>query len=201
MPLFFIAWEGLEICLAGPVCPDNDAGGEKGEPDEEPASAIARHATALLSRLPSLLPFSGLCDTGSGGPCPAQRRPERDAGDGGSRQRRADLRMPAAARSGRRLRMGVRRLRGGPLRPPGREDRQALRRPVLGSERRQQHSRLFERARGRALGDFESWFYSDSLNDMPLLEKVDHPVAVDPDPTLLAHAESRGWPVISLRSA
>ena len=56
-------------------------------------------------------------------------------------------------------------------------------------------------ARGRALGDFESWFYSDSLNDMPLLEKVDHPVAVDPDPTLLAHARSRGWPVISLRSA
>ena len=56
-------------------------------------------------------------------------------------------------------------------------------------------------ARGRSLGDFESWFYSDSLNDVPLLENVDHPVAVDPDPTLLAHARARGWPVISLKSA
>ena len=55
--------------------------------------------------------------------------------------------------------------------------------------------------RGRSLGDFESWFYSDSLNDMPLLEKVDHPVAVDPDPTLLAHAKARGWRVISLKAA
>ncbi|MHB9118498.1 MAG: histidinol-phosphatase [Burkholderiales bacterium] len=45
----------------------------------------------------------------------------------------------------------------------------------------------------------ESWFYSDSLNDLPLLERVTHPVAVDPDATLKAHAESRGWPVISLR--
>lgn len=45
----------------------------------------------------------------------------------------------------------------------------------------------------------ESWFYSDSLNDLPLLERVTHPVAVDPDPTLRAHAEKQGWPVISLR--
>jgi len=45
----------------------------------------------------------------------------------------------------------------------------------------------------------ESWFYSDSLNDLPLLERVSNPVAVDPDPTLQAHAEKRGWPVISLR--
>jgi HAD superfamily hydrolase (TIGR01490 family) len=44
-----------------------------------------------------------------------------------------------------------------------------------------------------------SRFYSDSLNDLPLLEKVKHPVAVDPDPTLRAHAETHGWPVISLR--
>lgn len=46
-----------------------------------------------------------------------------------------------------------------------------------------------------------SWFYSDSLNDLPLLEAVDHPVAVDPDPTLAATAAERGWPVISLRGA
>ncbi|MDD4880091.1 MAG: HAD-IB family hydrolase [Gallionellaceae bacterium] len=45
----------------------------------------------------------------------------------------------------------------------------------------------------------ESWFYSDSLNDLPLLERVQHPVAVDPDPSLRAHAENCGWPVISLR--
>lgn len=45
----------------------------------------------------------------------------------------------------------------------------------------------------------ESWFYSDSLNDLPLLAHVRHPVAVDPDATLRAHAQARGWPVISLR--
>jgi HAD superfamily phosphoserine phosphatase-like hydrolase len=44
-----------------------------------------------------------------------------------------------------------------------------------------------------------SRFYSDSLNDLPLLQRVSHPVAVDPDPTLKSHAESHGWPVISLR--
>ncbi|MBA6413524.1 HAD family hydrolase [Parahaliea sp. F7430] len=45
----------------------------------------------------------------------------------------------------------------------------------------------------------DSWFYSDSHNDLPLLEQVDNPVAVDPDDTLRAHAEAAGWPVISLR--
>ncbi len=45
----------------------------------------------------------------------------------------------------------------------------------------------------------DSWFYSDSLNDLPLLSRVKHPVAVDPDATLRAHAEQQGWPVISLR--
>jgi HAD superfamily hydrolase (TIGR01490 family) len=54
-------------------------------------------------------------------------------------------------------------------------------------------------SQGRTLPDFtESWFYSDSLNDLPLLERVTHPVAVDPDDTLRAHAERAGWPVISL---
>tara|TARA_B100001113_G_scaffold321624_1_gene291609 strand:- start:266 stop:922 length:657 start_codon:yes stop_codon:yes gene_type:complete len=45
----------------------------------------------------------------------------------------------------------------------------------------------------------DSWFYSDSHNDLPLLEIVDHPVAVDPDDTLAAVARDKGWPVISLR--
>jgi HAD superfamily hydrolase (TIGR01490 family) len=44
-----------------------------------------------------------------------------------------------------------------------------------------------------------STFYSDSHNDIPLLERVDRPVAVDPDPQLLACAQQRGWAVISLR--
>jgi HAD superfamily hydrolase (TIGR01490 family) len=41
--------------------------------------------------------------------------------------------------------------------------------------------------------------YSDSLNDIPLLEMGRQAVAVDPDPALRLAAESRGWPVISLR--
>jgi HAD superfamily hydrolase (TIGR01490 family) len=45
----------------------------------------------------------------------------------------------------------------------------------------------------------DSWFYSDSHNDLPLLEMVTHPVAVDADETLIAHAEAKGWPHISLR--
>jgi len=55
-------------------------------------------------------------------------------------------------------------------------------------------------AMGRPLAQFdESAFYSDSHNDLPLLERVSRPVAVDPDPQLADEAASRGWPVISLR--
>ncbi|MCW3480467.1 HAD-IB family hydrolase [Neisseriaceae bacterium JH1-16] len=53
---------------------------------------------------------------------------------------------------------------------------------------------------GKTLADYEkSFFYSDSRNDLPLLSLVSDPIAVDPDDTLRAHAESHGWPVISLR--
>ncbi len=45
----------------------------------------------------------------------------------------------------------------------------------------------------------EKWFYSDSLNDLPLLRHVEHPVAVDPDETLRAEARQHGWPVLTLR--
>lgn len=45
-----------------------------------------------------------------------------------------------------------------------------------------------------------STFYSDSHNDLPLLEKVDHPIAVDPDETLRLTARERGWEIISLRN-
>ncbi|MGK2914935.1 MAG: HAD family hydrolase [Porticoccaceae bacterium] len=44
-----------------------------------------------------------------------------------------------------------------------------------------------------------SYFYSDSINDLPLLQHVDNPVAVDPDPQLRAVASREGWPIISLR--
>jgi HAD superfamily hydrolase (TIGR01490 family) len=54
-------------------------------------------------------------------------------------------------------------------------------------------------ARGQRIDAFErSFFYSDSLNDLPLLARVSDPVAVDPDATLRAHALAHGWPVMSL---
>ena len=53
------------------------------------------------------------------------------------------------------------------------------------------------RTYGRA--DDDVTFYSDSHNDLPLLQRVRHPVAVDPDALLARHAREQGWPVISLR--
>lgn len=44
----------------------------------------------------------------------------------------------------------------------------------------------------------EATFYSDSINDLPLLDAVGTPVAVDPDPRLEAEAQRRGWPVLRL---
>lgn len=52
---------------------------------------------------------------------------------------------------------------------------------------------------GCDLESFEaSYFYSDSRNDLPLLARVSHPVAVNPDPTLRAHAQDQGWPILEL---
>ena len=45
-----------------------------------------------------------------------------------------------------------------------------------------------------------AYFYSDSHNDLPLLERVDHPVLVDPDERLAAIGRNRGWPGITLRA-
>lgn len=54
--------------------------------------------------------------------------------------------------------------------------------------------------RGQTLASFSaSWFYSDSHNDLPLLERVTRPVAVDPDDVLRGEALARGWQVISLQ--
>ena len=44
----------------------------------------------------------------------------------------------------------------------------------------------------------QSTFYSDSINDLPLLEHVTHPVATNPDDRLRAVAEARGWPQLNL---
>jgi len=59
--------------------------------------------------------------------------------------------------------------------------------------------RLAEWLGQQGLRASETWFYSDSHNDLPLLERVDHPVAVDPDGTLRDVARARHWPIISLR--
>ena len=55
-------------------------------------------------------------------------------------------------------------------------------------------------SRGEALADFaESYFYGDSQSDLPLMERVTNPVAVEPDDALAKVARERGWPIISLR--
>jgi HAD superfamily hydrolase (TIGR01490 family) len=52
--------------------------------------------------------------------------------------------------------------------------------------------------RGLGWQDVDLTFYSDSLNDLPLLEKVNHPVATNPDARLRALAHERQWPVLDL---
>lgn len=53
-------------------------------------------------------------------------------------------------------------------------------------------------ARGLDWLDVESTFYSDSMNDLPLLERVEHPVATNPDPRLRTVALERGWRILDL---
>jgi HAD superfamily hydrolase (TIGR01490 family) len=51
----------------------------------------------------------------------------------------------------------------------------------------------------KSLKEFdESYFYSDSINDLPLLEVVTHPIVTNPSPSLLAVAQERKWPVLNL---
>ena len=52
---------------------------------------------------------------------------------------------------------------------------------------------------GYTLNDFDSHAYSDSINDLPLLQAVGHAVAVDPDARLRAEAQGCGWPVLQLQ--
>ena len=53
-------------------------------------------------------------------------------------------------------------------------------------------------ARGLDWADVETTFYSDSINDLPLLERVNHPVATNPDQRLRAIASQRGWRILEL---
>ena len=53
-------------------------------------------------------------------------------------------------------------------------------------------------ALGHAFDDFESTAYSDSINDLPLLQAVDRAVAVDPDERLHATAQAQGWRILRL---
>ena len=53
-------------------------------------------------------------------------------------------------------------------------------------------------ARGLAWGDVETTFYSDSMNDLALLEKATHPVATNPDERLRLLATERGWRILDL---
>jgi HAD superfamily hydrolase (TIGR01490 family) len=57
---------------------------------------------------------------------------------------------------------------------------------------------LWEWLSGSAHSMDGSYFYSDSINDLALLEQVDHPITVHPDDELEAIAEDRGWPIINL---
>ena len=54
-------------------------------------------------------------------------------------------------------------------------------------------------ARHLALPDLSATLYSDSINDLPLFEAVQHAVVVDPDERMAARARTRGWPILSLR--
>ncbi len=59
------------------------------------------------------------------------------------------------------------------------------------------HVQAWLARRGASWDDVErSWFYSDSINDLPLLQAVTDPVAVDPDPALRAQALAKGWPIM-----
>ena len=53
-------------------------------------------------------------------------------------------------------------------------------------------------SRGLDWLDVETTFYSDSMNDLPLLERVEHPVATNPDPRLRTLALERGWRILDL---
>jgi phosphoserine phosphatase len=66
---------------------------------------------------------------------------------------------------------------------------------------REKAERVRSLARGMDLDLSRSFAYSDSASDIPLLEMVGHPVAVNPDAALLAEASAWNWKVLRLRPA
>jgi len=64
------------------------------------------------------------------------------------------------------------------------------------------HTEAWLKSIGKTIEDFpESYFYSDSQNDIPLLARVTHPVATNPNDLLKAHALVQGWPILNLFDA
>lgn len=64
------------------------------------------------------------------------------------------------------------------------------------------HTEAWLKGMGKTLEDFPvSHFYSDSQNDIPLLARVTHPVATNPNDKLKAHAIAQGWPILNLFDA
>ena len=62
-----------------------------------------------------------------------------------------------------------------------------------------QHTKDWLTSMGKTLESFpETWFYSDSHNDLPLLSAVTHPVATNPNGKLSEHARAHGWPIINI---
>jgi HAD superfamily hydrolase (TIGR01490 family) len=70
---------------------------------------------------------------------------------------------------------------------------------VLHAERKAVAARELAEQLGADLGD--CWAYSDSRNDIPLLELVGHRVVVNPDASLARHAREHDWPVLQLKTA
>jgi HAD superfamily hydrolase (TIGR01490 family) len=64
------------------------------------------------------------------------------------------------------------------------------------------HTEAWLKSLGKTIEDFpKSYFYSDSQNDIPLLERVTHPVATNPNDKLKAHAIAKGWPILNVFDA
>lgn len=68
--------------------------------------------------------------------------------------------------------------------------------PICTGAAKERLVRAWIRARGIALDWDASYAYADSMSDVKLLEMVGHPVAVNPDPTLAAHARAKGWEIL-----
>jgi len=61
------------------------------------------------------------------------------------------------------------------------------------------HTEAWLKGMGKTIEDFpQSYFYSDSQNDIPLLARVTHPVATNPNDRLKTHAVAQGWPILNL---